>query len=374
MSIRQFDILSADFWITVRRLRDLGRRLRDNEITGFRDPGKIRRRQQLAIIRVFIIIHRFFLFCGVKMWLQGIVLIVSLLVLAWSADRFVDGSCGLAHYLGVSPFLIGMVIVGFGTSAPEMLVSAVSAFEGSPDIALGNAYGSNITNVLLILGVAAIVNPIEVDFSVVKKELPFLAGTIVLTVFLILDGFISRINAISMLVLFIPIMVISSLGKKEEQEEDSGKKEFLPKSIFWILFGLALLVGSSRALVWAAKDIAIALGVSELIIGLTIVALGTSLPELAASVSAARKNEHGVAFGNVVGSNLFNTMCVVGIAGSITPITVDPKILTRDLPATAMVTLFLFIFGIRRKIDRVSGVLLVAIYIVYSALLAFKIV
>ena len=315
-----------------------------------------------------------FLFCGVKMWLQGIVLIVSLLVLAWSADRFVDGSCGLAHYLGVSPFLIGMVIVGFGTSAPEMLVSAVSAFEGSPDIALGNAYGSNITNVLLILGVAAIVNPIEVDFSVVKKELPFLAGTIVLTVFLILDGFISCINAISMLVLFIPIMVISSLGKKEEQEEDSGKKESLPKSIFWILFGLALLVGSSRALVWAAKDIAIALGVSELIIGLTIVALGTSLPELAASVSAARKNEHGVAFGNVVGSNLFNTMCVVGIAGAITPITVDPKILTRDLPATAIVTLFLFIFGIRRKIDRVSGVLLVAIYIVYSALLAFKIV
>ena len=268
-----------------------------------------------------------------------------------------------------------MLIVGFGTSAPEMLVSAVSAFEGSPDIALGNAYGSNITNVLLILGVAAIVNPIEVDFSVVKKELPFLAGTLVLTLVLILDGFISRINAITMLVLFIPIMVISSLGKKEETgEEDSGKKESLLKSIFWIIFGLALLVGSSRALVWAAKDIAIALGVSELIIGLTIVALGTSLPELAASVSAARKNEHGVAVGNVVGSNLFNTMCVVGIAGSITPITVDPKILTRDLPATAIVTLFLFIFGIRRKIDRVSGVLLVAIYIVYSALLAFKVV
>ena len=308
------------------------------------------------------------------MWLQGIVLIVSLFVLAWSADKFVDGSCGLARVLGVSPFLIGMLIVGFGTSAPEMLVSAVSAFEGSPDIALGNAYGSNITNVLLILGVAAIVNPIEVDFSVVKKELPFLAGTLVLTLVLILDGFISRINAITMLVLFIPIMVISSLGKKEETSEEENKKESLPKSIFWIIFGLALLVGSSRALVWAAKDIAIALGVSELIIGLTIVALGTSLPELAASVSAARKNEHGVAFGNVVGSNLFNTMCVVGIAGSITPITVDPKILTRDLPATAIVTLFLFIFGIRRKIDRVSGVLLVAIYIVYSALLAFKVV
>ena len=295
------------------------------------------------------------------MWLQGIVLIVSLLVLAWSADKFVDGSCGLARVLGVSPFLIGMVIVGFGTSAPEMLVSAVSAFEGSPDIALGNAYGSNITNVLLILGVAAIVNPIKVDFSVVKKELPFLAGTIILTVFLILDGFISRLNAITMLVLFIPIMVISSLGKKEEvSEEDSGKKESLPKSIFWIIFGLALLVGSSRALVWAAKDIAIA--------------LGTSLPELAASVSAARKNEHGVAFGNVVGSNLFNTMCVVGIAGAITPVSVDPKILTRDLPAVAIVTLFLFIFGIRKKIDRVSGVLLVAIYIAYSALLAFKMI
>lgn len=309
------------------------------------------------------------------MWLQGVVLIVSLLVLAWSADRFVDGSCGLARILGVSPFLIGMIIVGFGTSAPEMLVSAVSAFEGSPDIALGNAYGSNITNVLLILGVAAIVNPIKVDFSVVKKELPFLAGTIVLTVFLILDGFISRINAISMLILFIPIMVISSLGKKEEQsDEETGKNDSLPKSIFWILFGLALLVGSSRALVWAAKDIATALGISELIIGLTIVALGTSLPELAASVSAARKNEHGVAFGNVVGSNLFNTMCVVGIAGSITPVTVDPKILTRDLPATAMVTLFLFIFGIRKEISRTSGIFLVALYIAYTILLGLKVV
>ena len=308
------------------------------------------------------------------MWLQGIVLIVSLLILAWSADRFVDGSCGLARVLGVSPFLIGMVIVGFGTSAPEMLVSAVSAFEGSPDIALGNAYGSNITNVLLILGIAAIVNPIKVDFSVVKKELPFLAGTIILTVFLILDGLISRINAISMLVLFIPIMVISSLGKKEEAEEDSGKKESLPKSIFWIIFGLALLVGSSRALVWAAKDIATALGVSELIIGLTIIALGTSLPELAASVSAARRNEHGVAFGNVVGSNLFNTMCVVGIAGTITPVAVDPKILTRDLPAVALVTLFLFIFGIRKQISRISGVFLVALYIVYTVLLGLKII
>ena len=309
------------------------------------------------------------------MWLQGIVLIVSLLLLAWSADKFVDGSCGLARFLGVSPFLIGMIIVGFGTSAPEMLVSAISAFEGSPDIALGNAYGSNITNVLLILGVAAIVNPIKVDFSVVKKELPFLAGTIILTVFLILDDFISRINAITMLVLFVPIMVISSLGKKEEQiEENDGKKESLPRSIFWIIFGLALLVGSSRALVWAAKDIATALGISELIIGLTIVALGTSLPELAASVSAARKNEHGVAFGNVVGSNLFNTMCVVGIAGSISPVTVDPKILTRDLPATAIVTLFLFIFGIRKEISRVSGIFLVALYIIYTLLLGLKVV
>ena len=178
-----------------------------------------------------------------------------------------------------------------------------------------------------------------------------------------------------MLVLFIPIMVISSLGKKEEtSEETEGKKESLPKSIFWILFGLALLVGSSRALVWAAKDIATALGVSELIIGLTIVALGTSLPELAASVSAARKNEHGVAFGNVVGSNLFNTMCVVGIAGSITPVTVDPKILTRDLPATAIVTLFLFIFGIRKEISRTSGIFLVALYIAYTILLGLKVV
>ena len=157
-------------------------------------------------------------------------------------------------------------------------------------------------------------------------------------------------------------------------DDETGKNESLPKSIFRILFGLALLVGSSRALVWAAKDIATALGISELIIGLTIVALGTSLPELAASVSAARKNEHGVAFGNVVGSNLFNTMCVVGIAGTITPVTVDPKILTRDLPAVALVTLFLFIFGIRKQISRVSGVFLVVLYVVYTVLLGMKVI
>lgn len=310
------------------------------------------------------------------MWIQALVLIVSLLVLAWSADKFVDGACGVAKFFGISPFFIGMVIVGFGTSAPEMLVSATSALSGSPDIALGNAYGSNIANIALILGVAAIVNPIKVDRSLIKKELPFLLLTIPLTVVLILDGQISRIDAVILLAVFLVIMVVSSLGKKEELPEDSenGEKVSIFKSLFWLVFGLALLISSSKALVWAAQEIAVWLGISELIIGLTIIALGTSLPELASSVSAARKNEHEVAFGNVVGSNLFNTLCVVGIAAVIAPVASDPKILLRDIPIVSVLTLLLFVFAARQKISRFSGVLLVAVYFTYNTLVALGII
>lgn len=310
------------------------------------------------------------------MWIQAVVLIVSLLVLAWSADKFVDGACGVAKFFGLSPFLIGMVIVGFGTSAPEMLVSATSALSGSPSIALGNAYGSNIANIALILGVAAIVNPIKVDRALMKKELPFLLLTIPLTVVLILDGQISRIDAIILLAVFLVIMVISSLGKKEELSEDAenGGKVSIIKSLFLLVMGLTLLISSSKALVWAAQEIAVSLGISELIIGLTIVALGTSLPELASSVSAARKNEHEVAFGNVVGSNLFNTLCVVGIAAAIAPVASDPKILMRDMPVVAVLTLLLFVFAARQKISRISGVFLVAVYFAYNTLIALGII
>lgn len=310
------------------------------------------------------------------MWIQAVVLIVSLFVLAWSADKFVDGSCGVAKYFGISPFLIGMVIVGFGTSAPEMLVSATSALAGSPSIALGNAYGSNIANIALILGVAAIVNPIKVDKSLLKKELPFLLFTIPLTVLLILDGEISRIDAVILLAVFLVIMVVSSLGKKEEISEDgeTGEKVSILKSLFFLVLGLTLLVSSSKALVWAAKEIAEWLGISELIIGLTIIALGTSLPELASSVSAARKNEHEVAFGNVVGSNLFNTLCVVGIAAAIKPVLADPKILLRDIPIVSVLTLLLFVFAARQKIGRFSGVLLLILYFAYNTLLSLKII
>ena len=310
------------------------------------------------------------------MWIQAVVLIVSLLVLAWSADKFVDGACGVAKFFGLSPFLIGMVIIGFGTSAPEMLVSATSALEGSPSIALGNAYGSNIANIALILGVAAIVNPIKVDRALMKKELPFLLLTIPLTVVLILDGQISRIDAIILLAVFLVIMVISSLGKKEELSEDAenGGKVSIIKSLFLLVMGLTLLISSSKALVWAAQEIAVSLGISELIIGLTIVALGTSLPELASSVSAARKNEHEVAFGNVVGSNLFNTLCVVGIAAAIAPVASDPKILLRDMPVVALLTILLFVFAARQKISRISGVFLVAVYFAYNTLIALGII
>lgn len=311
------------------------------------------------------------------MWLKIIILIVGIFIIAKSADLFVDGACGIARRFGMSPLLIGMVIVGFGTSVPEMLVSASSSLQGSPSLALGNAYGSNIANIALILGVAALINPIKVDPSIMKKELPSLCGATLLSVLLIRDGEISRIDAVIMLVVFVGLMIFQSIGKKSEFEEDADNQKTLSaaRSACYLFFGLVLLIASSEALVWAAKGIAVEIGISELIIGLTIIAVGTSLPELASSVAAARKNEHEVALGNVIGSNFFNTLCVVGIAAAITSLPADdPRILSRDIVVMSILTLMLFYFAARKKISRPAGAFLLVLYVAYNVMLAFKMI
>jgi cation:H+ antiporter len=320
------------------------------------------------------------------MTLAYIAVIFSLLILVWSADRFVEGSAATARHFGMPPLLIGMLIVGFGTSAPEMVVSALSAMQGNPSLAFGNAYGSNITNIALILGLTALINPISVHSGVLRKELPILLAVTGLAAFQLLDGKLSLIDAWCLLAVF-AVLVAWSLFQGLRQRTDVLGMEIvkeldahaipLRNALLSLVIGLVLLIISSRILVWGAVTIAQGYGVSELIIGLTIVALGTSLPELASSIIAARKGEHDIALGNILGSNLFNTLAVVGIAAAIHPTAVAPEVLSRDvLIMTALtVLLFVFCYGFRRpgRINRFEGAALVSSYIGYTAFLFMKI-
>lgn len=328
------------------------------------------------------------------MLLPIVAVVLGLAVLVWSADKFVDGAVGVARFFGMSTLLIGMVIVGFGTSAPEMVVSALSAMENAPELALGNAYGSNIANIALILGVTALISPVIVKREALKRDVPILIGVTAVAILQAADGSISRLDGVVLLVLFAGVMGFNiwselrakkkaSAQEKAADEGDEPGKASLPKSIAWLLLGLALLVLSSRCLVWGAVSIAQALGVSDLLIGLTIVAVGTSLPELASSIAAARKGENDLAFGNIVGSNLFNTLTVVGIASTISPMQkVDPLVFSRDLPVVAVLTVLLLLFGlpVRKKrldanglrigrINRLEGTAFLAIYVGYIGFL-----
>lgn len=312
-----------------------------------------------------------------------IAILGGLIMLVWSADKFVDGAASTARHFGMSPLLIGIVVIGFGTSAPEMLVSASSALSGSPGIALGNAYGSNITNIALILGLTAIIKPLTVNSNVLKKELPVLMAVTLLSAYLVYDADVSRLDAILLLVVLFTYMgwiSITAMRHKNDAlasdvnlELTSHPAMSLSSSLIWLIIGLFLLMASSQLLVWGAVEIAKFFGVSDLVIGLTIVAIGTSLPELASSIAAARKGEVDLALGNIIGSNLFNTLAVVGIAGAIEPMSVTPEVFSRDVLVMSGLTFFLFIFGInlhRRaeggRINRIEGMLLFITYISYN--------
>ncbi len=305
-------------------------------------------------------------------------IIVGLLLLIWSADRFVDGAAATARHFGMPQLLIGIVIIGFGTSAPEMIVSALSALNGNPGIALGNAYGSNITNIGLILGLTALVLPLAVNSQVLKQELPILIFVTALSAFLIMDGDVLRLDAWILLGIFFIYMgwtIWTGLSNRDDSlvhdvKEELQKQEYmsLAKALMWVVIGLALLMGSSQLLVWGAVKIAHYFGVSDLVVGLTIVAVGTSLPELASSIAAARKNEVDLAVGNIIGSNLFNTLAVVGLAGAISPMYVGQEVFTRDMPVMSTLTVLLLVFGFGKKgqINRIKGLILLLAYIGYN--------
>ena len=319
------------------------------------------------------------------MLLPLIAILIGLGLLVWSADRFVGGSAAVARHFDMPPLLIGMVIVGFGTSAPEMSVSALSAMQGNPALALGNAYGSNIANIALILGLAALISPIAVHSDVLRKELPILTLVTLLAGCQLWDGWLSRADAGLLLLVFAGLMgwtIWQGMQRREDNLAVEVEQAFtcepmpLSRAILRLVLGLVVLVASSRALVWGAVAIARSFGVSDLVVGLTIVAVGTSLPELASTLIAVRKGEHDLALGNVLGSNLFNTLAVVGIAAAIHPMAVPGEVLSRDLPVMAILTLSLFVigYGFRGpgRINRLEGGLLLACFLAYTGWLVVK--
>lgn len=316
------------------------------------------------------------------MLLPALAIIGGLILLIWSADRFIDGAAATANHFGMSQLLIGIVIVGFGTSAPEMIVSSLSALNGNPGIALGNAYGSNITNIALILGTTALITPLAVNSQILRLELPILILITALSAALIYDAEITRSDAVILLITFATYMIWTvwhdlknksdSLAADVQQEFATQAKMSVKVAVLWIFIGLLLLIGSSQLLVWGAVEVARYFGVSDLIIGLTIVTVGTSLPEFASSVVAARKGEADLAVGNIVGSNLFNALAVVGIAGVISPMQVEPEVFTRDMSVMTLVTVALLVFGYgigrknARRITRFEGFLFLTSYIAYT--------
>lgn len=317
------------------------------------------------------------------MLLSLLALLVGFVLLVFSADRFVEGAAATAAHFGVPSLLIGVLIVGFGTSAPEMLVSAMAALDGNPDIALGNALGSNIINTGLIIGLTALIAPLTVHSGIIRKELPLLLSICCILGFFLSDFSLTRTESILLLVGFAGLLawsVYSGLKSQHDTFGDAISNEMqshqhsLAYALTWLVVGFAVMLGSSRLLVWGAVEIATLLGISDLIIGLTIVALGTSLPELAASVIAARKGEHDIALGNVIGSNMFNLLAVVGIAGVIQPLPeITSAVLYRDWLSMVGLIIVLFIsaygFGQQGRINRIEGSMLIIMFCAYNTYL-----
>lgn len=313
-------------------------------------------------------------------------IITGFILLIWSADRFIIGAAATARNFDVPPLIIGLTIVGFGTSAPEMMVAGFAAYDGSPAMAIGNALGSNIANITLVLGVAALITPLDVHSRIVKKELPILLVATLMALALLRDGTLSRLDGFILLSLLCLLMWWITRQGIRNQSEDALTDEYLEElpekmsishALFWLIAGLVLLTVSSKILVWGAVNVATELGVSELVIGLTIIAIGTSLPELASSITGALKNEHDIAIGNVIGSNLFNTLGVLAIPGLIAPSALAEGILERDLPVVLTLTIMFFVmtYGFRAegRINRLEGSLLLSAFIAYQLLLFFTI-
>jgi cation:H+ antiporter len=309
--------------------------------------------------------------------LPWLAILAGFVGLVWSADRFVDGSAAIANNFGVPKLLIGLTVVAFGTSAPEIVVSISAALKGTGEIAIGNAIGSNLANVGLVLGITALVAPITVKPYILKQEIPIMLGVMGIAGWFLYNGELTRIEGITLVSLMIPLIGWLIYNKKQhpEEEEDIASMETWMASI-WFLIGLALLIISAESLVWGATTVAIEFGISPLIIGLTIVAIGTSLPELAASVLSALKGHHDIALGNIIGSNIFNLLLVAGIPTIIQPLDMGTDVFYRDYISMIGISLLLCLmmaWGVLFKknaiLGRFSGILLLIAYAGYYTLL-----
>ena len=307
-------------------------------------------------------------------------ILLGLVFLVWSADKFVIGAAATARHLGMSPLLVGLTIVSIGTSAPEMFVSAMASLDGAGNLAIGNAIGSNIANNALVLGITALVAPIPLQRGLLKKELPLLMLISLLAGVVLMDLTLDLIDALILIAalifaLYLMFQQSSDSGEPVMDSDEAEEIENTPtaKAVFWLVAGLLILMASSKALVWGATGIASAMGVSDLIIGLTIVAIGTSLPELAASVTSALKGHHDIAIGNVIGSNIFNLLAVMPIPGILAVTAVDSMALYRDYAVMMGLTvalILLFIINYRTGIlGRISGTLLTTSYAAYMFIL-----
>lgn len=317
------------------------------------------------------------------MGLAAAAVIAGLILLVWSADRFIEGAAATAKHLGMPSLLIGMVIIGFGTSAPELAVSAMASSDGNPGLALGNAYGSNISNIALIIGLTALIAPISVHSQILRKEIPILLALTALAGYQLIDGELTKLEGWTLLVVFAGVMgwsIVQGMRGKGDSligETDSELTEHpmpLRRAIMWLVIGLILLLVSSRMLVWGAVSIAQALGVSDLVIGLTIVAIGTSLPELASALAAVKKGEHDLILGNIMGSAIFNTLAVVGLAAVIHPLSVASEVLYRDWTLMTALTIALMLMGFgltgqNRVISRLDGGLFLLVFVSYTGYL-----
>lgn len=310
-------------------------------------------------------------------------ILAGLALLVYGADRFVEGAAKIARYLGMPPLLIGLTIVGMATSAPEILVGVIAALEGKTEIAIGNAIGSNIANIGLVLGLTVILMPVTVASETLKREFFIMGLAIVLAVGLMWDQNLSHLDAVFLLLgILVAIIAVTVLSKKSAQTDPllsefeselpkkSPEESNIGKSIFLFFLGLGLLLGGAYVLVECAVIVAKHFGLSDLVIGLTIIAIGTSLPELAASITAVKKDEADIAIGNVIGSNMFNMLAVIGIPGMIHATDFDRLVLVRDFPIMIGMTLLMgymvFIRG-AGKFDRAEGTTLLLCFIAYQS-------
>jgi len=321
------------------------------------------------------------------MLIQVFILLVALVALVWSAEKFVFGASSLARNIGISPMIIGLTIVAMGSSAPEMMVAATASLQGNVDTGIGNAIGSNITNIALVLGVTALFQPLSVSSTTIKREIPLILAITALAYWMLFDHHFSFIEGLILMIGFvvyiISLLLITLKRAKNKPLDDPmilEAQQEVPEgvatsvAIMWLMLGMIMLPLSANFLVDSSVYIAKAFGISDLVIGLTIIAIGTSLPELAASIMSIIKKEDDLALGNIIGSNIFNILAVLSLPGLIAPGEIDANAATRDAPYMLGVTLLLFILCFSRqlgnfRITRLKGALLLLCFIAYQLLL-----